>query len=1133
MDKAKKEIYEKTLDKILETELVVLEDRESAVEIIGNIKENKISMSVFSKYPELLNVKSNKVRNVVNAFIASELPLGIIEKNPEVIDRTNATRIEKNAKLFREEDLSFNIFERFPEILAIGNDENMAQILKIFDEKIINRRFFVNAGDVLAYANAEELEKIMEVLDIEDLFNLVLKKEPSVLYSNSQRVVKQIIELFKDPKEKLGMQLLKQDLKLLSRTTRVRIVAILNVLERAGVSRIAVKTSPEILYSNETKVIESHISELKSRDISKDLIARIPEILAKEKINKELEIVDYINENEKVFFDVLEKYPKVILEAEIEKLREYVQYVEKEILPSNIVSIAPEVLTKNTAGNVERILDNLKDINEENYHKDFPTILNIQDPDNIKEIAEVFEELNLPKKIYQTSVSVFLEGDAQNIREIVEEIDSKQIGRDILQNSFILARGNPENITKIIDKFESSENVSLGKDLLKRSGTILAQGDVDKIDGITRILEEYGFIEEGSNIPASIYAKGNPEQMEEIYEFMNSIGLLQGLKSSMTLFIRPIDNIKENVNLLIEHGLFEDFIDNVSVLGLSPQTVEKRIVYLESIGERPTIPILKLNNNDFYNQFNINEKDLDKVKEKPLSQTIIENKYANYIYNDAKFLNLEGLKAVSEIYKQIEELGIINKNLEYVKKGYSYSVIKIKENIHKIISNISDYNNISFLEMTDIYTMSILGNKKVDEKEINSIRESIKIRELEEVKEISTQQILELPKIEVSDTEIVKESDIVEIDVDTNAELEEAETDMDTDLGMDEEAETLEIEKDIEEFQLIPENTDEVEVVDIELIDEEEPIEIDEVMEGQTEIENAFDDLETVDGVDIDDLDSIDDFNKISGVKKDQLVFPEDEEDFKFEDQVEINLDEISGDTLIDDLKVMLETNETDGKEELSIEELEDEVRELIAEDKVEDEVESEEELSDKEKMLAQMKAEIAEMNKTLQEIRFQKELENVEKAKQDLEEQIKAELVEDEKEVEAEEIIEEVLEEEIDEDFKLMPEKEEIVIASTDEEDSDEEIDQSKIFDEIIIEEGLDDEREINIDEIDEEQRIKIAADSQDEFIDFNEEDPKIFFGLDDYGYFAKYTESEDMTRLQMQLNEIYKQKKNQEEDY
>ena len=150
MDKAKKEIYEKTLDKILETELVVLEDRESAVEIIGIIKENKISMSVFSKYQALLNVISTKVRNVVNAFIASELPLGIIEKNPEVIDRTNATRIEKNAKLFREEDLSFNIFERFPEILAIGNEENMAQILKIFDEKRINRRVFVNAGDVLA-----------------------------------------------------------------------------------------------------------------------------------------------------------------------------------------------------------------------------------------------------------------------------------------------------------------------------------------------------------------------------------------------------------------------------------------------------------------------------------------------------------------------------------------------------------------------------------------------------------------------------------------------------------------------------------------------------------------------------------------------------------------------------------------------------------------------------------------------------------------------------------------------------------------------------------------------------------------------------------------------------------------------
>lgn len=203
MDREKKEMYEKTLEKIFETELVVLEDKASALEVIDVIRTNKISMNIFSKYPEILNIKPSKVRNVVNAFVSAGIPLSILEKEPEIIEKTNATRVEKNAKLFKDEDLSFNIIERFPEIIAIGNDDNMKKILKIFDERIINRKFFINAGDVLAYANADELDKIMDILDNEDLLNLVLKKEPEVLYSNSERVIKQIIELFKDPKEKL------------------------------------------------------------------------------------------------------------------------------------------------------------------------------------------------------------------------------------------------------------------------------------------------------------------------------------------------------------------------------------------------------------------------------------------------------------------------------------------------------------------------------------------------------------------------------------------------------------------------------------------------------------------------------------------------------------------------------------------------------------------------------------------------------------------------------------------------------------------------------------------------------------------------------------------------------------------
>ena len=107
MDKEKKELYEKTLEKILETELVILEDKKAALEVIEAVKNNKMSMNIFSKYPEILNIKPNKVRNVINAFIDSNLPLSILEKEPEIIEKTNATRVSNNAKLFLDQDLPF------------------------------------------------------------------------------------------------------------------------------------------------------------------------------------------------------------------------------------------------------------------------------------------------------------------------------------------------------------------------------------------------------------------------------------------------------------------------------------------------------------------------------------------------------------------------------------------------------------------------------------------------------------------------------------------------------------------------------------------------------------------------------------------------------------------------------------------------------------------------------------------------------------------------------------------------------------------------------------------------------------------------------------------------------------------
>lgn len=193
------------LDRIIEENLLILDKEEvaDATDILSLVIKNKISEDAIITFPEVIKLKPSKVKNVLASFHQMNLPIDILEKDLSILDRTNATRVLDNCKLLEKQDISLNILNKFPEIIAVGNANNMKKIFKLFEKRVINKRFFINAGDVLAYAVADDLEKTMNILDKEDLLNLALRKEPSVLYKNKSDVISDIIKLFKDPKEKL------------------------------------------------------------------------------------------------------------------------------------------------------------------------------------------------------------------------------------------------------------------------------------------------------------------------------------------------------------------------------------------------------------------------------------------------------------------------------------------------------------------------------------------------------------------------------------------------------------------------------------------------------------------------------------------------------------------------------------------------------------------------------------------------------------------------------------------------------------------------------------------------------------------------------------------------------------------
>ena len=203
--------YENILEKIIIKFGIEVENKENALEVIGCLKEKKISISTINVYPNIVNIKSNKVSNIIDAFIESNLPIEILEKNPSIIEKTTGARVKKIAELLNEKILSKKMLEKFPEIIAVGKNDNIVNIWKLFQNIKVEKKYFETVGgDILAYGDSAEIKKIIAVLEKYDLLKAVLKKYPKVFYSNNSSVIEDIIALYKNPKEKLRIKYIKK-----------------------------------------------------------------------------------------------------------------------------------------------------------------------------------------------------------------------------------------------------------------------------------------------------------------------------------------------------------------------------------------------------------------------------------------------------------------------------------------------------------------------------------------------------------------------------------------------------------------------------------------------------------------------------------------------------------------------------------------------------------------------------------------------------------------------------------------------------------------------------------------------------------------------------------------------------------
>ena len=663
--------YENILEKIIIKFGIEIENRDNALEVISCLKEKKVSISTINVYPNIINIKASKVANIIDAFVESNLPIEILEKNPSIIEKTNGARVKKIAELLNNKVISKKTLEKFPEIVAVGKDDNIVNILKIFQGIKVDKKYFETiGGDILAYADSIEVKKIIAVLEKNDLLKAVLKKYPKVFYANNSAVIEDIIKLYKNPKEKLGIGILKKHPEILAETTKVRIQAIVNMLERNGIEKNVITKTPEIVYTNETKEIENIINKIKGYGISKEEINNAPEILTYDEVsvNKLLRKLEFVTAYDDIFKNVITNAFKEIVTANMQNLIDFVEEIEKGNLDRNIIELNPEIISKTTPIKVEETIKNLKSLGMEEYYIKNKQILLISEPQKILDIVKTFEELNIDKEILENPI-IFLEGDSENIYNIVSEIDKRKMSRDILKNTFILIKGEYDNISKILEKLEN-EHVDLSTDIINKSTTILSESTPEDLDEVKKFLESKKLLNNPEvDIPGILFAKGKKENMEKVYNFFEANGLLNELKGAMSLLCRPIINIEKNFDLVIENGMVNELLNNISVLGLGSETIEKRLKYLEKIGEDKTILALKMTGDKFNKRYNATDSKLDEaIEDEYYAQTIIESKFSDYLEREERELkNFREEKFQDNILKNILDLGIVRKKFEYYK----------------------------------------------------------------------------------------------------------------------------------------------------------------------------------------------------------------------------------------------------------------------------------------------------------------------------------------------------------------------------------------------------------------------------------------------------------------------------------
>lgn len=733
----------------MEEKEVIKKDLVNEQEVKDILNALNIDKSIIEKFPQILEVKSSKVQNIIEEMDKLNIPRDIIHFHPEIIQNTNMTRLKENINILNRENIPFDILKDNPEIIGEQKGSYLAKIIKILKENNLNIDFILRNGDILSFGEPKNIKKNIEYLKEKNFYDLVIENNPKAIYKNNEKVVKDIIEYYLENGKE---DVLKNNLFLLSDTTKVRIKAVENVLKRAFINENILDEIPNILIEKQTKDIEKSIKLLKTKKIDSKEIEENPRLLllSEEEVKEFLMNQSKVKKEFKNIAKLIEKEPLLLSKLNEDEVKKYDEMVKD---PNSILKIenlleCSETILNRKQEDILKILSALEVTNLFILDK-CPDILKIKSAGNILKIKNILEDNKINKKFMEDYPNIFLEFDEDidklNERLInfkktksylkenneiydilmgIKKIENIDLVKQIDQTDLIKEDDKKSELKIVEEKIEEPEKAEINEN----------KYDLMKVKEINDFLKDREL--EKAKISKEIYEYGDIKNMEEVYNFLADFELEKLLLDNLKILLENVSKIKKNLDILIENGYSENVLKSLDLLLIETDELERKL-YLKNknedkISEKDLLMDLK----DFLKYEGMTKEAFDKIELNEYGQDNISNMYKKYLdVNSRNITEDEGIQ-FEKIYSKILDYGQMKNSLEYIKCGKPFSIIKIEENLYKIIVGINDYEERKILDLDDFYineiiTLSILGNRRISKKEANMVLESI----LRQVKE--------------------------------------------------------------------------------------------------------------------------------------------------------------------------------------------------------------------------------------------------------------------------------------------------------------------------------------------------------------------------------------------------------------